>query len=252
MRWDVPNKHWADGYHWDQTSSISLEDIHMSISMWFKLLLNFIYWGEARFSVKAEQIITAMTTAPMLTLVPDPLPATVAPRADAVQALADYKTAAKAAADGSKAAIKDRDAKRAILVAILTAWAAALELAAKKAGDLTILTMSGYDLRKPSIPGSGANGAPPAPVIVVKRAAVSGSVLVRVKPKLKGVDTYEGQYAVGDPTVEANFKGNLIPKTGTRILFTDLELAKLHQFRVRGYGKGGPGDWSDPVGMIVT
>ena len=51
MKWDVPNKRWSDGYHWDQTSPISPEVFAMQV---FKVLLSFTAFGEALFGQKAE------------------------------------------------------------------------------------------------------------------------------------------------------------------------------------------------------
>jgi hypothetical protein len=250
MNWDSLNAFWDQQDHWDRpTLPNNLKELAMNAV--YKLVLNFLRWGEARFGTKAEQIITAMTTEPMLTLVPNPLPATVSTRAAALTALANYKASALVAADGSKTAIKDRDQKRLIVEDILRKWAPVLELAAAAANDITILEQSQYDLRQPAVNPS-TNGVPPAPVIFVTRGKVSGSVLVRVKPVLPRVDTYEAQYAIGDSVAEANFTGRQIAKTGSRIEFVDLELAKTHRFRVRGIGSKGPGDWSDAVSIIVT
>ncbi len=249
MNWDTLPALWDKGIHWDRpTLPVSLKEINMQL---FKLLLNLLRWGEPRFGTKAELIVTSMTTEPMLTLVPDPLPATVATRVFALAALADYKTAAQAADDGGASAIKDRDQKRAIVEGVLTDWAPVVELAAKAANDLTILTQSGYDLRKPIVTPS-SNGIPPAPIIALKRGQVSGSVVARAKPLLNSTGSYEGQYAVGDPMVEANFKPGVIAVTGSRVTFTGLAVATLHHIRVRGIGSKGAGDWSDHASIIVT
>src|ERR1051326_4776864 len=148
VKWDAgPTVRWdmIPALHWDRPMPpISPKGIDMNTL--FKLVLNFLRWGEARFGTKAELIVASMTTEPMLTLVPDPLPASVATRAEGTAALADYTGAAQLASDGSKSAILDRDEKRAILEAILTGWAGHLELAAAKAGEINILGNSGYDL----------------------------------------------------------------------------------------------------------
>jgi len=217
----------------------------------FKLKLDFVNRSEAVFGTKAEFIVTSMTTEPMLTLVPNPLPAAVSTRVEAIAALADYKAAALVAADGSRTAIKDRDQKRAILEGILQDWAPHLELTAKKAGDITILEQSQYVPRQPSVKLT-RNGVPDAPIITVKRGTVSGSVVARAKPLLPHVNTYEGEYAVGDSVADANFHPGVIAVAGSRIMFTGLEVAKLHQIRVRGIGSTGPGDWSDLASIIVT
>src|SRR5512135_31410 len=112
MNWDTPGIRWDTGLRWDQPLFPIRWRNRMNI---FKLLVDFLYWGEPRFALKAETIVTSMTTAPMTTLVPDPLPAAVPTRAAAQTALTDYKAAAVVAEDRSKVAIADRNQKRAIV-----------------------------------------------------------------------------------------------------------------------------------------
>src|SRR5439155_9883361 len=105
----LPPPHWDKGFHWDRPTLPVRWRYPMDTL--YKLLLDFLNWGEPRFGTKAETIVTAMTTEPMLTLVADPLPAAVPTRAAGQQALADYKAAAQLAEDGSKSAIADRKEK---------------------------------------------------------------------------------------------------------------------------------------------
>jgi len=216
----------------------------------FKVIIYFDKWGEPRFREKAKFIVTALITEPLRTLMPDPLPRGCPTRAAMVTALSIYEAAADAAQD-LHSAIKDRIQKRGILAQMLKDFAPHLEATAKAANDLTILLRCGYDLRRPNtrIP---SNGIPPAPIITVKDGPVSGSAVIRVQPLLRGVGSYQAESAVGNPTVDDNFKPRVISLTGSRIMLSKLEIAKLHHFRVRGVGRGGPGDWSAPVSIIVT
>ena len=216
----------------------------------FKLLLDFARLSEAQFGEKARVIVTALTTEPMLTLVPNPIPATFPSRTVLTDKLTSYEDAVQAAMDGSKTAIKARQDERAEFEQLLKDFAPHLETTAKAADNIDILMLSGYDLRRPVVRPL-ANGVPSAPVIFLRRGNVSGSIIARVKPLLDNVSSYEGEYAVS-PNGEANYTGRIIATAGSRITFTDLELAKVHQFRVRGIGAKGPGDWSKPVSIIVT
>jgi len=249
MKWDsLPAIRWDAGHYWDRpVPPFSDKEINMQL---FKVVFDFINLGFPKFGDKARFIVTCLTTEPMLTLVPNPFPPGIPTRPAMLTALSDYETAADAAKD-SKAAKKDRDKKRDILTGMLKDFAPHLETTAKAAGDITILSKSGYNLRRPTVQ-SLTNGTPPQPVITLKRGKVSGSVIARAKPLLPHVTTYEGQYAVGESSAEANFKPGTISVTGSRITYTGLEVAKLHQIRVRGIGTTGPGDWSSPASIIVT
>jgi len=213
----------------------------------YKLLLTFVHFPEAPFGAKAELIVTALTTEPMLTLVPEPIPLIYPQRPALVASLATYKASVVAAADGSKSALTQRREDRAALAQLLKDFAPHLEATARAAKNITILELSGYDLRRPVVHPT-TNGVPVAPVVFPRRGKVSRSVITRVKPLLPNAGTYEGEYAVGDGA----YQGRITCNAGSRITFTDLELGKLHNFRVRGIGSKGPGDWSDPVGIIVT
>src|SRR5580765_7052839 len=138
MNWDSPGIFWDTGVRWDQPA-FPISPRRTGMDILFKLKLDFVGWGESRFSTKAEFIVTSMTTEPMLTRVPDPFPAAVPARAAGTTALSDYKAAALLADDGSKAAIADRNQKRLILEGVLLDWAPYLELVAKNANDITIL-----------------------------------------------------------------------------------------------------------------
>src|SRR5476649_2865013 len=102
VRWDqVPP------IYWDQSGPPLTRRYPMDIL--YKLLLDFLRWGEARFRTKCEMIVTAMTTEPMLTLVPEPLPPNLMSRVAMQTTLTNYKDAAQLAEGGDRAAIVDRN-----------------------------------------------------------------------------------------------------------------------------------------------
>jgi hypothetical protein len=214
----------------------------------FKLLLDFVSWGEPRFKDKAETIVTSMTTEPMLTLVPDPLPAVVPTRVAAQAALTDYETAVVTASGGDKAAIADRKEKRAIVEQILAAWAPYLELVAKDAGTITILENSGYDLRQPSQP---VPQPLPAPVLTVFRNGYSGQIHGRA-PGIVGASAYEGQLCTGTNTDEANWRPGFVTKAPSKLKWDGLTPGQMYSFRLRALGRDGWSPWSDVAQLMAA
>jgi len=187
-----------------------------------------------------------VTKEPLLTLLPDPLPRGCPTRAELRAGLTAYSAAMHKAMDGSRSAIKDRIMKRDRLARMLKDIAPYLERTARAANDLTILIRSGFDLQRPNT-RTPSTGIPPAPIITIQDGPISGSVIIHVKPLLRGVGSYQAEDAVGD----SNFTGTITLLTGSRIMLTGLAIAQWHHFRVRGIGTQGPGDWSDPIRRIV-
>lgn len=214
----------------------------------FKLMLDFVYWGEARFGTKADLIVNNMTTAPMTTLVPDPLPASVPTRAAATTALTEYKAAAQLAADGSKSAIADRNQKRVILEGILADWVPFLEFTAQSADDITILEKSGYDVRQPKQPIPQPVAAPDLKVF---RNGFSGEIHGRCKA-VPGATGYEGQICIGTDTKEENWRKAFFSSGCTNLVFDGLTPGQMYTFRLRALGRDGWGPWSDIAQLMAT
>lgn len=214
----------------------------------FKLLLDFVGWGEPRFALKAETIVTSMTTAPMTTLVPDPLPAALPTRVAAQAAHADYQTAAVLASGGDKAAIADRNQKRAILEQMLKDWAPYLELVARNANDMTILENSGYDVRQPIEP---LPQPLPAPELKVFRNGLSGQIHGRA-PAINGASAYEGQICTGNPTSEESWHTSFTTRAPSRLKWDELTPGQVYSFRLRALGRDGWSPWSDIAQLMAV
>ena len=214
----------------------------------FKLLLDFLNWGEPRFGTKAETIVTAMTTEPMLTLVADPLPAAVPTRVFGLAALADYKAAALLADGGDRAAIADRKEKRAVTEEILKDWAPVLELAAKTAGSIAILENSGYDLRQPPQPRPQPL---PAPELKVFRNGLSGEIDGRGTPITGGL-CYEGQFCLGTDTQTGTWQPAFFTSRPSKLKYGGLTPGQMYSFRLRALGRDGWSPWSDIAQLMAA
>lgn len=246
MNWDDPSLHWDAGLHWDLPVPPIIRRYPMDTM--YKLLLDFVNWGEPRFKDKAESIVTSLTTEPMLTLWPDPLPATVPTRVAGQQALANYKAAALLAEGGDRAAIADRIEKRTILEGVLKDWAPILELAAKAAGSVAILENSGYDLRQPIQP---VPQPLPPPELKVFRNGFSGEIHGKAKP-ITGALGYEGQVCPGTDTQEPNWRPAFFSSGCTRLKYDGLTPGQVYSFRLRVLGRDGWSPWSDIAQLMAT
>jgi len=214
----------------------------------YKLLLNFLRWGEAQFRTKAETIVTAMTTEPMLTLVPDPLPTTVMTRVAMQTALTNYKDAAQLAEGGDRAAIIARNEQRAILAGGLKDWALYLEFLAKTTQTIAILTQSGFDLRQPPQP---VPQPLPAPELKVARNGFSNEVHGQSKA-LDGALGYEGQVCTGTDTQEPNWRTSFFTSGVTKLNYVGLTPGQMYSFRLRALGRDGWGPWSDIAQLMAA
>lgn len=246
LNWDVGD-HWDSGTHWDHlTLPIAMRRTSMNL---FKLLLDFLYWGEARFKDKAEAIVDKMTTEPMLTLVPDAsFPAAVPTRAAATTALDNYKASEVAAKDGSKSAIQARNDDRLVLERILAAWAPFLELVAKDADNMDILTNSGFNVRQPTEPVPQPVAAPD---LKVSRNGFSGEIHSKCKA-VPGALGYEGQLCTGMDTSEANWRNAFFSSGCRDMKFEGLTPGQVYSFRLRALGRDGWGPWSDIAQLMAT
>lgn len=247
MNWDSLTAFWDQGFRWDRPS-LPVSPRRTGMDTLFKLSLDFVNWGEPRFGTKADVIVTSMTTEPMLTLVPDPLPAPLPARADVQTALDDYKAAAVLADDGSKTAIADRNQKRVILEQALKDWAPYLELVAKNADDITILEQSGYDVRQPIQPVPQPVAAPELKVF---RNGYSGEIHGRAK-KVTGAMGYEGQVCTGTDTQEPNWRTAFFTSGATKLKYDGLTPGQMYSFRLRALGRDGWGPWSDIAQLMAA
>jgi hypothetical protein len=151
-----------------------------------------------------------------------------------------YSLAVSAAADGDKAKIADRIAKRAVLAEIIKDLAVYLEKVANK--SVAILETTGYDLRRDKSPAiTGA--LPPPQNVKLRNGNLSGTMLLDCS-KLAGASAYEAQLGT-DPNSEASFTIKQTSSACRGLKLPGATPGVLYYGRVRGINRSGPGAWSD-------
>lgn len=214
-----------------------------------KLNTSFSNLSHAAFFAKAKAIVLKLTTEPLLTLVPNPWPASFPARTAVTTAYAEFEVAYSAALDGAKSDRDTRDAKRAVLTTLLQQVAPYLVSVAETAGDVSILDLSGYDV--PNAPVPLPPGALPAPEIILQRATLSGVLVVRAS-RVMGAGCYQVQVCQADPSVEANWHTVSTGKRCRRIELTGLTPGQLYFVRVCAIGSDGAGAWSDVANLMAA
>jgi len=245
MRWDTPHLNWDSGAHWDR--SVNPIGTGARTTM-FKLLIGFEKLGQEQFLSRAQGIKVALTSEPALTVLPEPWPAPYPSRVQLTTAYTAFETAYDTAQDGGRTAVDTRDQNRVTLTGLLKDLAPYFESMAKAASDITILDATGYNRRLPSSP---IPTPLPAPLLKVKRSLMSGVIVINGK-RVRGASSYETQYCIGDPAVEANWKHGLTTSGCLHIELTGLTPGQLYYLRLRAVGSNGPGAWSDVASLMAA
>ncbi|MEI6082892.1 MAG: fibronectin type III domain-containing protein [Verrucomicrobiota bacterium] len=216
-----------------------------------KLIITFDRLSLPKFLTQSQRIENSLTSAPALTLFPDPWPITFPSRADLTAGFTAFENAYDAE-NGDKHAIAVRNGKRTDLTLILKRLAPYLESVAEAAGDPSMLETTGYDLRQPIVHGVPTESDTlPSPLLTVKRGTLSGVVVGRVKRE-PGATAWNGEYASGDPNVPANWKNGILSTKASQIIFPNLTPGTMYYFRVRAVGKDGYGAWSDVANLMAV
>jgi len=181
----------------------------------------------------AQAVVAAMTNNPHF---PTPLPAL----ADVSAAITALQTAETSALSRLKGTVVVRNDRRASLVTLMQE----LRNYVQKTADAdpengaAIIQSSGFPVRKTPVP--------PPRVFSAKPGAVSGSVVVTAALAAKRA-SYEWQYSTdgGKTWIEA------APSLRARTTISNLPVASSVQLRYRPVTKAGPGDWSQPLAVVV-
>ena len=210
-----------------------------------RLITSFKRTSEADLQVRTRRIIVSMTDNPRF---PGPLP----PPAPSVEQLTvafdAYCAAHQASLTRDTLRIAERNAAREGLEDLLVRLGAYLEFAAH--GDELALQSTGFELHRE--PVRIDRSVPPAAPerLRVQRGVMSGQLDVRFG-RVPGACSYEVQVAVGDPSVEANWRTVLTSTTCTGVLLRDLPPLQTCWVRVRGLVGQSLGPWSVPVNVVV-
>jgi hypothetical protein len=183
----------------------------------------------------SRNVVTQMTGNPNFTT-PYPLLADVTTAIDALE------VANEEAMDGSKQAILDRDAKKAMLLSLLRELAAYVQNQGK--ANKAIINSSGFHMTKVPAP----YGPLPAPLhLQLGLTGKSGELELRMKRVLGVTAGYSVQTseAAGGPYVD------YVTSSKARILIGGLTPAKSYWVRARANGAAGPSGWSNPATAIA-
>jgi hypothetical protein len=174
-----------------------------------------------------------------------------------------YDTLSTDALDGGKKAVSAKKKERGAVIKMAMqlghyVWAASNN-------DLAIFNTSGFEVaQNTKIP---PQALPQAGIKYVDRGATSGQVVVR-PTTLKGGVSYEVRYAAVPATSTAAAGSStaagagpaIVPGPWTSVMLPGPKTATIsnltpgttYQFQVRGLGKLGYSDWSDPANFICT
>lgn len=212
-----------------------------------KLIVTFERLSEADFQVKTNVIATALTDNPHFGL---PWASQVPQLAELRAGVTDYISCYHASLSRDTQKIALRNKARQALTAQLKQVAVYLELVAQ--GDEVILASTGFDLRRDGARRSSAaaSGTLPAPTDVrIGQVGLDGSLELSVA-RVPGAVAYEVQTSQGDPVQDTDWQHALTSASAQRIRVEGLKPGRAWA-RLRGVGRSGNGEWSQPVAVMV-
>lgn len=193
--------------------------------------------GDSKLVTDTETIVTAMTGNVSYPTPAPTLAAITTARDEFAIAMAD-------AADGGTTLTATKNAKRAVLEALLRELASYVQVTCK--GDLTVLRSSGFPIQKPQ---RNPIGVLPAPIILaISFGARSGELNASAAP-LNGAAIYNWRVTA------ANAPGVVVQTAQTTAAsntFTGLTPGIVYNIEVNAVGSAGPSDWSDPVPQMAV
>jgi hypothetical protein len=193
--------------------------------------------SDSQLIADTETITTAMDENPYFVL-PSPSLAAIS------GAQAVMVTAMAAAADGGITLTAIKNAKRALLVALLRQLASYVEVTSN--GDLTVLMSSGFPIQKPQRDPIGVLPAPSN--LTVGFGARTGELHAVAKP-LVGAAIYNWRVTTAAaPTVVVQ----TAQTTAASNTFTGLTPGVVYNIEVNALGSAGPSNWSDPVPQMAV
>lgn len=117
--------------------------------------------------------------------------------------------------------------------------------------DAQKLASSGFDVAKTGSAQNKRHAHETVPVFEVSQAPQRGAVYLRAK-SVAGAASFEVHFAVGDPSVESNWRHGAVFARCTGMELGGLAAGVDHYFRMRVITKVGPGPWSPPFPFMPT
>jgi hypothetical protein len=210
-----------------------------------KLITNFNRLNEADYQALVRLIIGSLMANARF---PRPWPAPAPSLEQIIAAFEAYLAAYQAALTGDSVHIAERNAARVVLTGLLQHLAAYLEFVAHN--DEVALQSTGFELRHDTVKVNRNAPLPPPEGLQVKHGAFSGTLDLRVN-RLAGAGTYDVQYALGDPTVEANWRHAMTSTSCSHMVLSELTPLQTYSIRVRGVIGQDYGLWCAPVSIVV-
>lgn len=181
---------------------------------------------------------------------PEPHPFYVEPLAKVGETTASLEKSYLEALSGDKYKIATRKNFRRELIAQLTDWAEYVQLVAK--GDPEKLASSGFDLRKePGTSTVKAGYDDLVPILDMRHGGERGMVIAWTKSHPRAA-SYEIHIAIGDPTIEQNWKHAAVFGSCKEMVLGGLQPGQDCSFRLRYILSDGVGPWSHPYPFMPT
>ena len=193
--------------------------------------------SDAQLRTDATTIVTSMTNNPTY---PSPTPALGA----VTTAANEFSLAIANAANGGREMTAIKNAKRAVLGALLRELCSYVAVACQ--GDMAMLLASGFPIQKPTRTPAGVLPAPATPVLSL--GARTGE-LAAVTSRMTNAYTYNWRVALAtSPTLYVQTPQT----TAARTVFAGLTPGQTYGVEVHAVGSAGPGDWSDATQLMVV
>jgi hypothetical protein len=196
-------------------------------------------------SAAGKRIVTLMTDNPFIK---EPYPTGVTTLTQAKDTLEKFDNGCLEARSGAKQSLALLKSLRAQLIAELHELADYVNLVAK--GNIQILSTTGFDYTKESTSFQPKQQTT-HPSVEMSHGEKRGSIIAKAK-KVPRAASCEIHTAIGDPTVEANWKHAAVFAQFKRMEVDDLTPGQQYAFRMRWIMPEGPGPWSPPLFFMPT
>lgn len=201
-----------------------------------KTVNNFAALSDGNLESKTHSIISSMTGNAHF---PTPVPAL----ADVTAAATAYTAALVKAGTGNRSDVADKNAKRLVLIGLLTSLGSYVTFMAN--GDAVLLLTSGFDISKDRQPVVITKPE----IVRIENGQVSGELLLNVKA-VKGAQSYLHEYTSDATLAPASWVSTT--STTAKGVLTNLQPGTVYYCRVAAIGANNQLLYSDPVSRMVV